>query len=90
MTLYSKITVQLFHRIGQTGQMICHINATGGLLNFLNLPGVNGKVLHSLLSVFPKYMMHWEAIEAALDLPAPLKVSDLLVTEKLQMIIPFD
>ena len=75
MILYLKSAVQLYHRIGQTSQMICHIDATGGLINFPNVPAINNKVLHSLLSVSPKYMMRREAISAALDLLTPIKVA---------------
>ena len=57
MHLWTKSSMQLYHSLGRSGNLILNIDATGGLLNFPTIEPLKDKLLHTKLTLSGKYVL---------------------------------
>jgi hypothetical protein len=55
MVLYTKPCLQLYHYLAHDGRLILNCDATGNLLNFPMVDELKDKILHTKLTVSPKF-----------------------------------
>lgn len=55
MHLWTKKSVQLFHRLSKSDRCIINVDSSGGLVNFPMVEDMKDKILHTMVAVSPKY-----------------------------------
>jgi len=57
MYLWTKQSAQLYHQLAKSDKLILNIDATGSLLNFTAVEDLKDKILHTKVTVSPKYVI---------------------------------
>jgi hypothetical protein len=79
--LWTKGSIQLYQRLGQGGKLILNVDATGGLVNIQGIEGVTDKILHTKVTLSPKYALVRKEMmrdKSLLRMLSPLTVAEMI------------